>query len=170
MTSVLARLLLFLSAYSPLMLILAVLLIDRYWLVPVALCLISLVSVLAMFSIVHSFRSDAALPLQINGLQRRDDQVVSYLVSYIIPFLAVPFDGIQKGVGLAIFFLILGILHIRLNLIYVNPVLALAGYRLYEVTSEGGGTHSLITKQRVVLGDALSVVKVGEDLLFAKTL
>jgi hypothetical protein len=75
----------------------------------------------------------------------------------------------QQGLGLAIFFVVLGILDIRLNLIYVNPVLALAGYRLYEVTSDKGGTHSLIAKQRIVLGDTLDVVKVGEDILFVKS-
>ncbi len=170
MTSILSRLCLFLSAYSPLTLILAVLLIDQNWVIPLSLCVISLASILAMLSILRSLRGSAAFSIQISSIQRRDDEIVGYLMGYVIPFLAVPFSGLERGVGLAMFFVVLGVLHVRLNLIYVNPVLALAGYRLYEVTSGRGGTHTLIAKQRIVLDDTLEVVKVGEDILFAKTM
>ncbi len=165
MGSVHARLLLFLSSYFPLAVILAVLFIPTYWVVSIFLVIVGVASVFGMFAYLKSLKDTAPFQVEVVGVQRRDSEVVSYVVGYVIPFLAVPFTGWQQGVGLALFFGVICVLHVKLNLIHINPTLAIADYRLYEVTTARGGVHSLITKRRVALGDRLRVVKIGEDIL-----
>lgn len=165
MGSIYARLLLFLSSYSPLTVILAILLAPKYWVLTIILVMISIMSLFGMFAYLRSLKDTAPFQMEVVGVQRRDSEVVSYVLSYVFPFLAVPFEGWQQGVGLALFFTVICVLHVKLNLIHINPTLAIAGYRLYEVTTAKGGVHSLITNRRVALGDTLRVVKVGEDIL-----
>jgi hypothetical protein len=93
---------------------------------------------------------------------------MSYIVTYIIPFLAVPFNGWEQGIALLIFFLVLCILYVNSNMVHINPMLNLAGYRLYEITLDDGAVHSLITRRRIVRGESLSVIKLGEDILMEK--
>ena len=93
---------------------------------------------------------------------------MSYIVTYVIPFMAVPFSDWQQGMALSIFFVVLGILYVNSNMIHINPMLNLGRYHLYEVTLEDGGMHSLITHQRVARGQSLSVIKIGEDILLEK--
>lgn len=109
-------------------------------------------------------------PVQIKpeSVQRRDGEAMSYIVSYVIPFLAVPFSGWEQGVALAIFFVVLAILYVNSNLIHINPMLNLAGYHLYEITLDNGEVYHLIGRGRVVRGQTLLVVKAGDDILVEK--
>lgn len=93
---------------------------------------------------------------------------MSYVVSYIIPFLSTPFNGWQQGIALTMFFGMLGILYINSAMIHINPMLNLVGYHLYEAVLDDGITYSLIARKRVGRGQILSVVKIGDDILMAK--
>jgi hypothetical protein len=109
-----------------------------------------------------------AFKVKVAAVQRRDGDAMSYIVSYVIPFMSVPFSGWEQGVALSIFFVVLSILYVNSNMIHINPMLNLAGYHLYEVTLEDGGVHSLISNRRVARGQPLSVIKIGEDILLEK--
>ena len=165
MPSSLARFFLFLSSYFPLSLILFVLLIKTHWQAAVILLAIGLVSLTVLLLYLWSLRNTAPMRVMVAAVQRRDRDVMAYLTGYVIPFLAVPFNGWDRGIGLALFFGVIGVLYIKSNLIHVNPMLAILGYRLYEITLQDGGVHALITKQRVVRQEALWVAKVGDDIL-----
>lgn len=93
---------------------------------------------------------------------------MSYIASYVIPFLAVPFNGLEQALSLIIFFIVLGVIYVNSNMIHINPMLNIIGYTLYDVTLESGSTHSLITRRHIVRGESLSVVKIGEDILMEK--
>ncbi len=73
---------------------------------------------------------------------------MSYIVTYIIPFLSVAFSDWQQAVALAVFFIILGFLYVNSDMIHINPTLNFFLYRLYEVTLEDGSTYSLIARSR----------------------
>lgn len=110
----------------------------------------------------------APIQVKVVGIQRRDGEAMSYIVSYIIPFLAIPFSNWEQGVALSIFFVVLGILYVNSNMIHINPMLNLAGYHLYEITLEDGGIHCLITRHRITRGEQLDVIKAGTDILLEK--
>ena len=67
-----------------------------------------------------------------------------------------------------IFLFALCVVYINSNMVYLNPMLNLLGFRLYEVTLRDGGEHFLLTRRRVVRGETLSAIKVGEDILMEK--
>src|SRR4051812_47650980 len=90
--------------------------------------------------------------------------MIGYVVTYVVPFLVTPADDWRKWIGMLIFFVVICILHIRLNMVYTNPLLAFAGYYLYEITTDRGVVYPLITRRTIVRPGTLSVVKIGENV------
>lgn len=109
-----------------------------------------------------------AVNIKITDLQRRDGEAMSYIVTYIIPFIAIPYSGVEQGIALSIFFVVLAILYVNSNMLHINPMLNLGRYHLYEVTLENGSVQTLITKHRMVRGGEVSAITIGEDILLEK--
>ena len=168
MASMPARFLLFLSSYFPLAAIFFILFIGKQQWVAISILSIGLLGLVGMASYLRAVQKLGPIQVKVKEIQRRDAEAMSYIVSYLIPFLAVPFNGWEQGFALSIFFVVLGILYVNSNMIHINPMLNLAGYHLYEITLEDDAVHSLITFRRIVRGEKLSVVKVGDDILLEK--
>ena len=106
---------------------------------------------------------------KITGMQRRDADVMSYVASYLIPFVAFPFGSWQQTVALLLFIGVLGIVYVNSNMIQVNPMLNLFGYHLYEITVEKSQVpHSFITHNRVALGSVIHVIDIGDGIFLEK--
>jgi phosphatidylglycerophosphate synthase len=170
MGSILARFLLFLSSYFPLAAIFFILFVGKQPWVAIGILSIGLLGLLGMTWYLRVVNRIGPIQVKVRDIQRRDAEAMSYIVSYLIPFLAVPFNGWEQGFALSIFFVVLGILYVNSNMIHINPMLNLVGFHLYEITFEDGAIHSLITRRRIVRGEKLSVIKVGEDILLEKRL
>ena len=168
MASIPVRFLLFLSSYFPLALIFFCLLVSKYRWQAVAILAVGIIGLIGMVVYLRVANRLAPIKIIVAGLQRRDAEAMSYIVSYVIPFLAIPFSRWEQAVALGIFFVVLGILYVSSNMIHINPMLNLAGFHLYEITLKDGGIHSLISRRRIVRGETLSVVKAGADILLEK--
>src|SRR5579885_2003308 len=168
MPSLLVRILLFLSSYFPLALVFFVLLFGCHFRIAVGILATGTLGLSAMFVFFRSVQKLAPFTIRVKQIQRRDGEAMSYIVTYLIPFLAVPFSTWQEGVALSIFFAVLAVLYVHSNMIHINPMLNLSGYHLYEVTVEDGGVYTLITRRRVGRADSPSVVKLDEEILLEK--
>lgn len=170
MPTLLVRCMLFLSSYFPLALIFFVLFVEQQpiWAAGVlALATLGLlIMMLYFFQIAPRLGS---FQEKITGMQRRDADVMSYIASYLIPFVAIPFGGWQQGAALLIFVLVLGIVYVNSNMIQVNPMLNLMGYHLYEITVERSEVpHALISRHRVAPGQFLHLIDIGEGIFLEK--
>lgn len=164
MPSILTRILLFLSSYFPLTVIFFCLLLGKNR--PLAIAILG-VGGLGLLGISVYFRLSRRLnPTRITvaSVQRRDAEAMSYIVSYIIPFLAMPFQSLEEALSLGVFFFVIGILYVNSNMIHINPMLNLSGYHLFEISVNSGATYSLITRREVIRGDTVSAVKASNGI------
>ena len=168
MPSVITRLLLFLSSYFPLSLIFFVILVQEHRYVAIAILALGAGGLLWMLLYLRKAQSLGAVQVKIAGFQRRDTEAMAYIVTYIIPFLVIPFHGWKEGISLSIFFVVLGVLYVNSNMIHINPMLNLFGYHLYEITTEDGGVHSLLARRSIRHQETITVVKLGDDILLEK--
>jgi hypothetical protein len=166
--SAITRLLLFLSSYFPLSLIFFVILVAEHSHIATVILALGAGGLLWMLVYLRTAQRLGGMRVTLAGFQRRDAEAMAYVVTYVIPFLAIPFSGWREAIALTIFLVVLGILYVNSNMIHINPMLNLFGYHLYEVTLEDGGIHSLITHRRIRHRAALMVVKVGDDILLEK--
>ena len=133
--------LMFISSYFPLYIMLLILHYDKFdskkklcnpkvisFIVILLICIL-----LSIISVILLSKSSGRKPLIITDLERPDDTIISYMMTYIIPILTT--DLLNRGEILVniILFLLIGYLYIRLNLIYLNPLWSMFGYLSYRI-------------------------------------
>ena len=124
-----------------------------------------LFSLLLLWVFLKDLKNSEPVEMNVEQIQRRDGDIVSYIVTYAIPFLAVPFESREISMGLFLFFIVVWTLQIKLNLLHINPILAVFNYHLYEVTV-GGTVQILLSKKSRSSADKLIVVKVSNNVVF----
>jgi len=96
---------------------------------------------------------------------------MAYIVSYLVPFLTVSFTDLAGTVSFVVFIVVIGIIYVSSNMVYINPILSLRGYHLFEVEGEGDGekVSALISKHRYVSpGSTIQVVPLGDFAILEK--
>src|ERR1700693_5744628 len=140
MPNILTRLILFLSSYAPLFLIIAV----RGWKdsrsLAIALAAIAVLAVLVLFVFLHVVRKLSADKVAISSVISRDGDAMSYIVTYLLPFLAVKLNDPTDAISLGVVLCVIGLLYVNSNMIHTNPVLNIAGYHIFEIEDSNGKT------------------------------
>jgi hypothetical protein len=168
MPSVLTRLLLFLSSYFPLAVIVAIVFHERNRWIALGFLLAGLLGVLGTLAYLRYARTLGAVRVQVKGHQRKDGEAMGYILTYLAPFVVLPSARWEEVVSLIVFFLVLALLYINSNMIHVNPMLNILGYRIYELSMEDGAIHALITRRRVIRGSVISAIEIDEDIYLEK--
>jgi len=161
-----SRVILFLSSYTPLFLIMAVKYgsVHRYF--ALSMVLLGAISVVLLLFYLKQSATLAVDHVVIEKISGKDTEAMSYIVTYLIPFLDIKLDEISSAVSLLLLFLVVGVLYVHSNLIYINPTLNLLRYHLFEIELEGGMTSALVSKRRFVeRGASIPVVSLGEQIL-----
>ncbi len=57
----------------------------------------------------------------------RDGDVMSYIVTYLLPFLAVKLNDPTDLISIGIVFIVIGLLYVNSNMIHTNPVINIGG-------------------------------------------
>jgi hypothetical protein len=147
MVTTTAQTLLFLSSFSPLFLMFG--LLDSFgstipeW-IWYALAGLYLLGLLIFFRLVAGLASDSIL---VDRARPRDGDAIGYVVTYLIPFLALSTSDWRARAALLVFILVVAVLYVRSHIFYVNPILSLVGYRLFEIEA-GRGYVILLTRRR----------------------
>lgn len=144
------RILMFISSYFPLYIMLLILNVNRYNSVNKILGLIKgnnnrvfIFVITLIFLIILSFVSLYDLKrtswdeyCDIGKIERPDDTVISYMMTYIIPLLTT--DNLTNEIVIIniFLFILIGYLYIRLNLIYLNPLWSIFGYIMYKTDND----------------------------------
>ena len=168
MGSIAMRFLMFLCAYSPLSLVFFLVHLRDQRTIALLSLLVGILGIAGLRQYLATAQTLVPITVKIESIQRREVDVVRNLLAYLLPFVAIAFNDWLRAASLGVFFLVVGFLYIRSNLIHINPILSLSGLRIYEIKIEGGGAHSLLSQRQIGRGDSLVVVKLGNDLLLEK--
>lgn len=165
MSSKLTKLMFFLSSYFPLFLILTFTKSNTwgYWhLTPLIIGCSALLWLGGWFLWAKNRSSEQII---IKKSKSKDPEVVAYIISYLLPMAGnklSEFDGI---ITIIIFFIVIMILNLNSNLVYINPILNIIGYHLYEVELGSGNEIMLISKsERLLIGQSINVKRVSEAI------
>lgn len=164
MANLVTRILLFLSSYFPLSVIFFVLYFHRNFLTGLIILLVSALGVVSLFLYLLLAKKLTPITVKLVTVQRRDGEAMSYIVTYLIPFLSIPSSDWQQSLSLIIFFIVLGVLYVNSNMIHINPMLNLFGYHLYEISVDDGSVRSIVTRRRLRRNADIRVVEIGEDI------
>ncbi len=160
-----ARLALFFSSYTPLAIIFIVLYFGRSWAVVIIAALSAIIGLCSLFWIMHRAAADIApVSAVVVDYRQRGDEVMGYVAAYLIPFVGFSLTDIRQGIALLVFLLVLAYLYVTTEMIHVNPMLYIVGYRIYDVTFEPSIVRTVITYGELRRGDVLQLAPLSGDL------
>jgi hypothetical protein len=155
---------LFLSSYSPAMLILAVRSFHHstalFW-ISLTVGLLSAGAFLLFVSVV---RKGGPFRATVDDVESRDAELAAYVATYLLPFIVVFGASLQDAIALVLFLFFIGILWVNSSMIYLNPLLALIGYHVYvtRLTPIGSGAGGTVS--RTFLLSRESDLRAGDEV------
>ena len=105
-------------------------------------------SVAALFAYLSFAGRGPTDEITVAGVIPRDSETMSYIVTYLLPFLNIDFSDRHAAFALGIAFAVVGVLYVNSNMLYINPVLSLAGFHLFEVETSEHTSAILICRRR----------------------
>jgi hypothetical protein len=165
-----ARLLLALTTLAPVLFVWSAAIWDKApsRAVGVALLAVVLVSICLLLLRLASTKIQTQV-LQITKPKRMDKEALAFLVTYALPLVA-PAETAVKVIPLAIFMALVCLVVFQLQLIQINPLLALFGYHFYEFEEQDGDTALVISDCRSIpTSDTLAARRLGPGLYLHAT-
>ena len=165
--------LLFLSAYSPLLLIFVVKSFDYEDFqfgnnfVSVCLIIVSTISICLMIVTVKSIPIGNKR-IKLKSIKNRSIDVISYTIPYLFCAFDVDLNSTGDVITIIIFLVILMVLSITTKTVFINPILALFGYIFYEIEFIFDGKQSdttLITNQEIRNGEEIIVKNISRFIV-----
>lgn len=147
MTAVSLRVRLFLGSYAPLFAMLAIRFNDR-WL-RFACAALAIFAIASMWLIFRAARRIEPDPHKIVSITDRGGDVAGYLATYLLPFVTVSTPSARDVVVYALFVVIVGIVYIQSEMMQINPLLYLAGLKVFSVTTGDGWSGFLISRRQL---------------------
>lgn len=140
-------------------------------LLPLVLCLISILSLFYYFVFIKvnasaGFRS----PKKITRIKNSGIEYLSYLATYIIPFIGLKFDTWNNLIATSLLFFVIGFIYTKTNLLYANPTLALFGYYIFQATFEDGEERTVISKGKLKKNNSYKYKELSDDIYFIKSI
>lgn len=158
----LTAVLLFISAYSPLFLILAIKDFDfekSYWFKhSVPICILLLISIISLILLFISIKSidRGSMSVKIISVKSRSIDLINYTIPYIVSFFGFDLSKTSDTISLIIFLTLMLLMTIKSKSVFMNPILLLAGYNLYDVDYKFESKTSsiiIISKEDLKTGD-----------------
>jgi hypothetical protein len=135
----------------------------------VGLAIVAVLSVIVLFAFLHTVRKLAAGKATVSSVISRDGDVMSYIVTYLLPFLAVRLSDPTDVVSLGIVLFVIGLLYVNSNMIHTNPMLNIVGYHIFQIEDSEGKTTALICKRSYIrTGSEVDVIPIGDYVLLEK--
>lgn len=158
----------FISAYSPLALILAVKDFDlkRIWFLnpttSITILIIGAISIFVLNIVIND--STSGHRIKVDKISNKSNTLINYTIPYMISFFGFDMGKTTDLVAFILFMCLLCLLTIRTQTIFINPILAMKGYGLFDVTyTENEKTKEgiFLTKVPLVINKHFLIQKVS---------
>lgn len=168
----LVSLVLFLSSYSPLMIILTIK--DLNFSLPHFFGSATTSGILIFMAIGSSVvtlmtvRSvESGLTVVVTKAANKSGDMFGYTIPYMLSFMRVDLGDWQTLLSLVLFLSVLFIMAYRTQTVFINPVLAIAGYMLIDCTFKRDGKEvqaMVVTREPISAGDSMQLDQLSHYL------
>jgi hypothetical protein len=138
--------------------------------IPSCICLIFIaIGLVVYFLYFKELDGDFAHPKTIGSIENISNNHLSFLATYILPFVTFDFKDTRNWIILTFMLLIIGIIYVKTNFFYTNPTLSLFGVYVYYITFEGENTKIIaISRRRLKSTDIVRRRHIDENIYFVK--
>lgn len=123
---------------------------------------VAVVSLLAFGNLTKTFKRKSVFRSKVEFRSRLDENIYSYLISFLPPLMVDDFSNQRKLVPVIGFYAMSTTLLFLTRAIYINPMLILFGFRIYSAKLGSAATDVvIITKiDNLILDDVLDLYEI----------
>ncbi len=113
-----------------------------------------------------------SMSVKVKSIKNRSSDLVNYTIPYILSFFGFDLSDIADIISLSIFLAIMLIITIQTKAIFLNPVLAMMGYGLYDLNySYNGREHFtvVLSKEELKHHDSCFIRHLTSSLYFVSS-
>ncbi|HRB16907.1 MAG: hypothetical protein AAB433_10240 [Nitrospirota bacterium] len=172
----LSSLLIFVSSYFPLALIFIIKDLDNETFLPMHALTAAIITVLVLIAcgiVLHAARKiESGVPVEVTKVSNKSGDMFTYTIPYMISFYNFNLGDWKTLLSLFVFMTLMFALSYRTQNVFINPVLALAGYGLYDCQFRDGSREVqglLISRYEFQLGDTCIVEQLSKSQYFVSS-
>jgi hypothetical protein len=163
----------FLSAYSPLAVIF--LIQDFDWKTKSVLhpeimypiLVIAIISVILIWVAVKSIKVSTP-PVKVLSVSNKSGELINYSIPYMISFFVMDLSKTKLLISFVFFMVLIYVLTLKTHNIFINPILAVIGYNIYDVKYQKDGIEHqsffLVKSDRLKKAERCRIVELSEHL------
>ena len=131
---------------------------------------------LAIFGLIfyinfkYVIRRNRSLPDKVIMIENLNWEHLTFLVTYVIPFLSFNLNEDRNGLVFFLVLIIIGIIYIKTNMFYTNPTLALLGYHIYKLSTTNKENIIIISKDVIQENDRIQYQLLSDNIYMANKL
>ena len=114
--------------------------------IPLISIFIVLLGFVFYFRFQYIISGNHSLPERINKIENVNWEHLTFLTTYVIPFVTFNFSEDRNGLIFFLLLLIIGLIYVKTNMFYTNPTLALLGYHIYKASTNNRENIIIISK------------------------
>lgn len=159
------KLLLFLSSYVPLIIIFSIRVVNNYRYFTISGIIISIILTIILLRIIKATAQLSIEKLSLSNVNYKSSDLLAYMFSYVFSFLDFNLESYIDLIIILFIFVILAVIYINSNMIYINPMLSIFGYKIYEIIDDDKNIYVLITKKsKLEVGKSMNVYDLGSNV------
>jgi hypothetical protein len=169
MLNLFSKVALFVTSFYPLAWVYFLMLFPKQQTLAFVLIVTTSIFVLVAAGVIRVIERTAPEKIKVCSIDLKNDATTSYLISYVLPFMALPIDGAWNQVAaFCVFFFILGYLYINSNMIFINPLLSLVGFHVLHVTNDKEDVYVVLTCEELRKGMTIDAISIGNRMYYCK--
>lgn len=136
--------------------------VEKFYFSLFVLFLIILSYILLYYLLVSAQKRQSKNIFDIEICKNVNSQMMEYMVSYILPFISLGQISTRSIMASIIYYIVLYSIYEKSNLMYINPILNLFGFSIYEISY----IESSIKKSAFLLSKKELIGKIGNKNIF----
>lgn len=134
----------------------------------ISFLLLIVVSISLYFVFFKIILKSASEKFTIAEVKSNNVEHLSYLATYILPFVGLKFDSWQSILATIALFYVLGHIYIKTNMILTNPTLTFFKYAISTTIDSNGKTKLIIHKGEIQKNIEINLIPLIENIYILK--
>lgn len=134
----------------------------------ISFLLLIVVSISLYFIFFNIILTSSPEKFSISEVKSNNVEHLSYLATYILPFVGLKFDSWQSILATVSLFYVLGHIYIKTNMILTNPTLTFFRYDISNVIDSNGKAKLIIHKGELTKNKELDLIPLIENIYILK--
>ena len=108
------------------------------------------------------------LPQTIVEISKSNKISLEFFMTYLFPMCVCNISNIVELITFTLILIFMSLLIYRTDMYYVNPILIVLGYSLYEIKLFDGNTVQCVSRDKLIDGDRLKYKIITKSLIYGR--